>query len=224
MPAIVAMTTTPIAQRDTDSVTRSHTPSQRSSSPGMSTLASERFRFVMSVSRKRQMKRIVNAARKTEKKLPAMPSTAEIASGTDTETCSAPDWTFPAAPESPSHESSSESRSCSTSAGRSWRKSRTDPTSGTRSRRKKIVTRSAVPSTVMVAARPRDMFVFLMTKRTGYSKTSARKMPTKTIRKVSPIALKASATPAAAPTMSSVRTGTRSSTRRVPAEAIARRV
>ncbi len=76
------MITTPIAQREIDAVTCSHTPSQRSSSPGMSTLASERFRFPMSLSRNRQTKRIVNAARKTEKKLPAMPSTAGIAFGT----------------------------------------------------------------------------------------------------------------------------------------------
>ena len=81
VPAITAMTTTPIAQRETESVTRSQTPSQRSSSPGISTLASARFRWSMSVSRKRQMKRIVKQARKTPKKPPAIPSTAEIASG-----------------------------------------------------------------------------------------------------------------------------------------------
>ena len=74
--------TTPIAQREIDAVTRSQTPSQRSSSPGISTLASERLRLPMSLSRNRQTKRIVNDARKTEKKLPATPSTAEIASGT----------------------------------------------------------------------------------------------------------------------------------------------
>ncbi len=102
VPAIVAMTTTPIAQRDTDSVTRSHTASQRSSSPGISMLASARFRLPMSVSRKRQMKRIVNAARKMLKKLPAMPSIALMASGTDAAIVSAPAWTFSAAPESPS--------------------------------------------------------------------------------------------------------------------------
>jgi hypothetical protein len=59
VPAIDAITTTPIAQREIDSVTRSQTPSQRSSSPGMRTLASDSFSFAMSVSRKRQMKRIV---------------------------------------------------------------------------------------------------------------------------------------------------------------------
>ena len=75
----------------------------------------------MSVKRKRQMKRIVNAPRKTEKKVPPMPSTAEIASGTDTETCSAPDWTFPAAPLSPSQESPPASRRSSTVCGRSCR-------------------------------------------------------------------------------------------------------
>ena len=35
---MTAITITPIAHRETDSVTRSHTASQRSSSPGMSTL------------------------------------------------------------------------------------------------------------------------------------------------------------------------------------------
>ena len=74
------------------------------------------------------MKRIVKPARKTPKKPPAMPRTAEIASGTETETCCAPSWTFPAAPESPSQEgSSSESRRLSTICGRSCRKSRTHP-------------------------------------------------------------------------------------------------
>ena len=53
------------------------------------------------------------------------------------------------------------------------------------------MTASAVPSTVTVAARPRDMPVFAITNRTGYSKTSARKIPTKTIRNVSPIAANA---------------------------------
>ena len=44
-----------------------------------------------------------------------MPSTPEIASGTDAEIFSAPVCTFSAAPLSPSHESSSDARSCSTS-------------------------------------------------------------------------------------------------------------
>ena len=44
----------------------------------------------MSDSRKRQVKRIVNAAMKSEKPAPATPSTAEIASGTHSETFSAP--------------------------------------------------------------------------------------------------------------------------------------
>ena len=39
------MITTPIAQREIDVVTRSQTPSHRSSSPGISTLASARFRI-----------------------------------------------------------------------------------------------------------------------------------------------------------------------------------
>ena len=62
-----------------------------------------------------------------------MPSTALIASGTDAEICSAPDCTFSAAPESPRKSSSPESRRLCTVCGRSCRKSRTLPTSGTSS-------------------------------------------------------------------------------------------
>ena len=163
MPAITAITTTPIAQREIEVVTRSQTSSQRSSSPGISTLPNARFRFAMSLSRKMQMKMIVKAMRKPEKKSPAMPSTAEIASGTDDETFSDPACTFSAAPLSPSHESSSDSRSCSTVCGRSWRKSRTAPTSGTRKSSASTSTARAVPSTVTVAASPRDMPVFAIT-------------------------------------------------------------
>ena len=214
------MTMTPIAHREIVSVTRSQTRSQRSSSPGRRTLVSERLRFPTSVSRKRQMKRIVKPARKTVKKLPAMPSTDEIASGIDTETCSAPSCTFPAAPESPSQdESSSDARSSSTSAGRSCRKSRTLPTSGTSRSSIRPTTASAVPSTVTVAARPRDIRVFAITKRTGYSKTNARKMPTKTIRNVSPMAANAAMSPIAAATTMTVRIGRRARrdvTRQVP--------
>ncbi len=67
------------------------------------------------------MKRIVKAARKTPKKPPAIPSTAEIASGIETETCSAPDCTFSAAPLSPSQESPPASRRSETVCGRSCR-------------------------------------------------------------------------------------------------------
>ena len=156
VPAIVAITTTPIAQREIEVVTLSQTPSQRSSSPGIKTLPSARFRFAMSLSRNRQTKMTVKQMRKAEKKLPAIPSTAEIASGTDAEICSDPACTFPAAPLSPSQDSSSDARSCSTIAGSSWRKSRTLPTSGTRNKRAITSTPTAVPSTVMVAASPRD--------------------------------------------------------------------
>ena len=65
----------------------------------------------------------------------------------------------------------------------------------------------AVPSTVTVAARPRDQPVFSITKRTGNSKTSPRKIPTKTIRNVSPIATNAPRTPIAAETTRIVRIG-----------------
>ncbi len=122
------MTMTPIAQREIVSVTRSQTVSQRASSPGRRTLVSARLRFPTSVSRKRHVKRIVKPAMKTVKKPPAIPSTDEIASGIETDICSAPSCTFPAAPVSPSHdESSSDARSSSTSSGSSWRKSRTLP-------------------------------------------------------------------------------------------------
>ena len=222
VPAIVAMTMTPIAQREIVSVTRSQTVSQRSSSPGRRTLVSARLRFPTSVSRKRHVKRIVKLAMKTVKKPPAIPSTDEIASGIETDICSAPSWTFPAAPVSPSHdESSSDARSSSTSSGSSWRKSRTLPTSGTSRSRSKAPTRSAVPRTVTVAARPRDIRVLSITKRTGYSKTKARKIPTKTIRNVSPMAANATMTPIAAATSRTVRMGRISSIRRDSRDSIA---
>jgi hypothetical protein len=160
------------------------------------------------------MNRIVKQARKLEKKPPAIPSTAEIASGTDDETCSDPDCTFSAAPVSPSPDNSSDPRSCSTVAGRSCKKSRTPPTSGTRNSSAITNTASAVPSTVTVDASPRDIPVFAITYRTGYSNTSARKIPTKMIKKVSPIAQNAASTPAAAATRSTVRIGRSTSTRR----------
>ena len=168
----------------------------------------------MSLSRNRQTKMTVKQMRKPEKKLPAIPSTAEIASGTDAEICSDPACTFPAAPLSPSQDSSSDARSCSTVAGSSWRKSRTLPTSGTRNNRAITSTPTAVPSTVMVAASPRDQPVLAITKRTGYSNTSARKIPTNTNRNVSPIAQNAASTPAVAATSKTVRIGRTSSTRR----------
>ena len=71
-------------------MTRSQTSSQRVSSPGISTLPSARFRFATSLSRKMQVKRIVKQTRNPVKKSPAMPRTAEIASGTAAETCSEP--------------------------------------------------------------------------------------------------------------------------------------
>jgi hypothetical protein len=210
---MVAITTTPIAQRETDSVTRSHTSSQRSRSPGMSTLPSARFMFSTSAMKKRQMKRIVNPARNTPKKSPAMPRTAEIVSGTEAAVLFAPSSRFPPTPVSPSHESSSDERSWSIVSGSSCRKSLTEPTIGTRNSSARTTTASAAPRTVTVAATPRPQWVFAMTNRTGYSKTSPRKMPMKTIRKMSPMAAKATMSPIAATTMRIVRTGRRSSTR-----------
>ena len=66
----------------------------------------------------------------------------------------------------------------------------------------------------MVAASPRDQPVLTITKRTGYSNTSARKIPTNTKRNVSPIAQNAASTPAVAATSNTVRIGRTSSTRR----------
>ena len=113
------------------------------------------------------MKMIVKQMRNAEKKSPAMPSTAEIASGTAAEISSEPAWTFSAAPLSPSHESSSDSRSCSMVVGSSWRKSRTLPTSGTRNSSASTSTARAVPRTVTVAASPRDIPVFAITQPDG---------------------------------------------------------
>ncbi len=83
--------------------------------------------------------------------------------------------------------------------------------------------RSAVPRTVTVAASPRDIRVFAITKRTGYSKTSARKIPMKTMRKVSPIARNATAIPMTARMASSVRAGSKSSMRRPPVLSMAQK-
>ena len=167
----------------------------------------------MSINRNRQTKRIVNAARKTLKKSPAMPSTALIASGTDAAIEFAPASTFSAAPLSPTASSSSEDRSWSTSSGRSWRKSRTPPTSGTRNNSASRVMPTAAPSTVTVAASPRDRPVLAMTKRRGYSKTSARKIPTKTMRNASAIVAKAHMTAMAAAMSRIVRSGSTTATR-----------
>ena len=167
--------------------------------------------FGTSLRKNRQMKRIVNPARKTLKKSPAMPSTWETASGTETAVLSAPSCRFFPIPVSPSQESSLEERSWSIVCGSSCRKSRTEPTIGTRKRSPIRTTPMAVPSTVTVAARPRDQPVFLITKRTGNSKTSPRKIPTKTIRNVSPIATNAPRTPIAAETIRIVRIGISSS-------------
>ena len=57
------------------------------------------------------------------------------------------------------------------------------------------------------------MFVLRITKRTGNSKTSPRKIPMKTIRNVLPIAMKAPMTAIAPKTISSVLIGISSSTR-----------
>ena len=103
------------------------------------------------------MKRIVKPARKTPKKSPAIPSTAEIASGTEAEICCAPSWTFPPAPRRRATTARpTRCSSCDESpAGRGGSRAR-PPTSGTSSRARARARASAVPSTVSVAASPRD--------------------------------------------------------------------
>ena len=75
------------------------------------------------------------------------------------------------------------------------------------------MTPTAVPSTVIVAASPRDSPVLAITKRRGYSKTSARKIPTKTIRNASAIVAKAHMSAIAPATSRIVRSGTTTATR-----------
>ena len=71
------------------------------------------------------MKRIVNAARKTEKPAPATPSTAEIASGTHCADVLRPLLHVLRGPGVAERRELVRLRSCSTSDGRAWRKSRT---------------------------------------------------------------------------------------------------
>ena len=76
------------------------------------------------------------------------------------------------------------------------------------------MTATADPSTVIVAASPRESPVFAITNRSGYSKTSARKMPTKTMRNASAIVANAHMTAIAAATRRIVRNGRTSAMRR----------
>ena len=161
------------------------------------------------------MKMIVKAARKSPKNDPAMPSTPEIASGTDTETCCAPSCTFPAAPESPSQESSSASRSCSTVAGSSCRKSRTLPTSGTSSKSMSADHGERAPDhgdsrgETPRHARLRHYEAEPDTRRRARGRCRRRRSG-----RCRPIAANATARPSAPSTRSTVRIGRRSSTRR----------
>ena len=208
MPAIAAITTTPIAQREIEVVTRSQTPSQRSSSPGISTLASARFRFATSLSRNMQMKMIVKAARKPAKKSPAMPSTAEIASGTDAETFSAPGLHVlgGAAVAEPARARPTRAAARPSPAGPGGSpapRRRAAPGTAARSRARRGRCRARSPSPRARATCPSSPSRY----RTGYSNTSARKIPMKTIRNVSPIAQNAASTPSVAATSSTVRIG-----------------
>ena len=117
-----------------------------------------------------------------------MPSTAEIASGTADETFSAPDWTFSAAPLFPSHRRARPIRaafrpSAEGPEGSPVPRPPAGPGTAARSRARRALSRS------LLSPQPvRGHAVFLITNRTGYSNTSARKIPMKTIRNVSPIA------------------------------------
>ena len=168
------------------------------------------------------MKRIVKPARNTVKKLPAMPSTDEIASGIDTEICSLPSCTFPAAPESPSQEeSSSDERSSSTTSRQILQEVAHAPDEGDEQEQHQRHDGHCCPQHRDRRGSPRDMRVFSITKRTGYSKTNARKMPMKTMRNVSPIAANAAMSAIAAATTMTVRIGSRSSMRRGSGDSIA---
>ena len=167
----------------------------------------------MSLSRNRQTKMSSETGKENREDEPAIPDQAEMASGIDAEIVWLPAWTFSAAPLSPSHDSSPDSRNVSTVAESCCRTSRTPPTIGTRNKRPSTVTRIALPITVTVAASPRDIPVFAITTRTGYSNTSARKIPTNTIKNVSPISQKAATTPTEATTSKTVRIGRSNSTR-----------
>ena len=184
----------------------SQTSSQRSASAGSSMLRAVSFRCDMSTSRKSARKRTVNSESPMEKALPATPRIALIASGTDAERLFAPSCTFSADPESPIEDSSSESRSWATSSGRSCRKSRTEPTSGTRRISARMVAPTAEPRTTIVAESPRPRPVLRMKPRTGISKTSARKIPRKTSSSASRIETTAAASPRMSTAISSVRT------------------
>ena len=188
---------TPIAQREIDVVTRSQTPSQRSSSPGISTLPSARLSFPTSVSRNRQMKMIVKRRGRRKEVAGDAEHGPDRVRHRGRDLLGAGLHVLGGAAVAEPGRARPESRKLSTVCGRSWRKSRTPPTSGTRNSSATTSTATAVPSTVTVAASPRDMRVFAITKRTGYSNTSPRKMPTNTIRNVSPIAQNAASTPTA---------------------------
>ena len=111
VPAIVAMITTPIAQRETMVVMRSHRGSQTSSCLWGSMLASAFLRSPTSQRKNRQMKVMRKTASAADAIEPANPTSAPSASGTAFETLCAPDCTLSAALVSPTEESSSELRS-----------------------------------------------------------------------------------------------------------------
>ncbi len=191
VPAMTAIVRAPMAQRETVPVMRSQTSSQMSASAGFNMLWTTPCSFDMSTSRKSARNSTVKSARPTENAWPATPRRAEIASGIVAERSLAPSWTFSAAPESPAHESSSESRSWATRSGRSFRKSRTELASGTSRIRARTVAAAAEPRTTIVAESPRPRPVRRMNARTGISKTRARKMPRKTRRSASRIEMTA---------------------------------
>ena len=180
---------TPIAQREIVSVTRSQTRSQRSSSPGMSTLASD----ALEVRDVREQEEADEEDREAGEE-DAEEGARDAEDGRDRVGDRDGDLLGARPARSPPRPSRRARRARPTRAGPAT--SAGGP-GGSRARSRRAAragaaaaptTASAVPSTVTVAARPRDMRVFAITKRTGYSKTNARKMPMKTIRNVSPIA------------------------------------
>ncbi len=203
------MTITPIAHRETDSVTRSQTPSQRSSSPGMSTLASDRLRFVTSLRRKRQMKSTVKAVRKIVKK-----SARHAEHGRDRvrnrSGCAVrPGLNVPADPRVAEprelvRRAELLDRSSAT-AGESPSPSRPF---GTRNRSARTVTASAVPSTVTVAASPtRHSRLRRSRSARGTRRRERGRRRRRRSGRCSPIDAKAAKTATAAATISTVRIG-----------------
>ena len=168
----------------------------------------------MSLSRNRQTKMIVKQMRKAEKKLPAIPSTAEIASGTDAEILLGSRLHVPGRPAVA--EPGQLVRCAQLLDDRRQLLEEVSDTADERHEEQQSDHEHPDGGAEHRDGRgePARQPVFAITKRTGYSNTSARKIPTNTNRNVSPIAQNAASTPAVAATSNTVRIGRTSSTRR----------